>query len=181
LDKDLFTQKYAIITFPMEANALYANRAHNLYNESGKLMAQSCTRWVTMDIATRGLGRIPTHLIERVYEKETVFLPYQKIRLNKDFSATRFFNYIIGAGDVDQNAHTNNTVYMKLCIESASIMGFELSQVDTFSIQFKKECYLNDILVMNAAVINNDRRQLAVRINNGDQNSEISLSEITFK
>jgi acyl-ACP thioesterase len=181
LTATLFSNDYNITTFPIDANPLYALRAHNIYNATGQLMAQSITRWVTMDIATRGLGRIPAHLIERAYEKESDYLHYEKMRLNKDFEATRFFNYIIDENDVDQNAHTNNTVYMKLCIESASIMGFDLSTLDTFSVQFKKESYKDEILVMNAAVTNNDKRQLAVRINNGDQNSEISLSEITFK
>jgi acyl-ACP thioesterase len=180
LDKSLFTQKCSIVTFPVAANVLYANRAHNIYNESGILMAQSCTRWVTMDINTRGLGRIPNYLIQRVYQKELDYLPYQKMKLKKDFDVTRMFNYIVGEADVDQNNHTNNTVYMKLCIESASIMGQDLSTISNFAIQFKKESYINDFLIVNASLQKTDRDRILVRIDDGTGNAEVGLSEIRF-
>jgi acyl-ACP thioesterase len=54
LTATLFSNDYNITTFPIDANPLYALRAHNIYNATGQLMAQSITRWVTMDIATRG-------------------------------------------------------------------------------------------------------------------------------
>jgi acyl-ACP thioesterase len=181
LDQHLFSAEYTIVTFPLEANALYALRGHNLYNAAGKLMAQSITRWVTMDIASRGLGRIPAYLYERVYEKEVEFLPHQKLRLTSHFLSTRVFNYRIGKQDIDNNAHTNNTVYMNLSIESASISGLDLSGIDTFSIQFKKETYFNDFLVVNSTIVNEGAKMVQVKINEGAQNAEISLAEIVFK
>jgi acyl-ACP thioesterase len=156
---------------------LYAIRAHNIYNAAGEMMAQSFTRWVTMQIETRGVGRIPAHLIERIYERELTALPYERLRLQKNFEVQRFNSYRIKASDVDQNDHTNNTVYMLKCIEAALSLGIDLKAMRAFSIQFKQETRLNSILEIQSAY---NSRLCQLMIKDSDTSAEVSLAEIVF-
>jgi acyl-ACP thioesterase len=170
-----FSSTYTLVTFPLEANPLYAIRAHNIYNAEGKIVAQSFTRWVTMQIDTRGLGRIPQYIIHRKYEQETAALAYEKLRLNKVVDVQKSKSYAIQSHDVDQNEHTNNTVYMIKCIEAALEFGLDLGLIKTFSIQFKQETRLHDKLQIHSG---GSLQSCSLKIVPISSSAEVSLAEI---
>jgi medium-chain acyl-[acyl-carrier-protein] hydrolase len=173
-----WTSDFCIVTFPSEANPLYAIRAHNIYDKENVLIAQCFTRWVAMNIQSRSLSRIPSYLIERQYEREEDSLKYQKLRFNAYDQFEACFDYQITERDVDLNQHTNNTVYMLKCIETAIHQKIDVNCMDTFIIQFKHETYLNDAIeVMSATTANG----LSVKLRKTALDQEVSLAEIVLR
>ncbi len=172
-----FTKVYTIVTFPIDANALFAIRAHNIYNAAGDCVAQSFTRWATMQMDTRSVGRIPNHLIDRKYEREPNALLYERLRLQKTFEVKESSTYTILATDVDKNEHTNNTVYMLKCIEAVFNFGLDLKSIRTFSIQFKQETRLGASLKI---LVGGKAPLCHLKITDAHTSAESSLAEITF-
>ncbi len=175
IDGANFSSTYTLVTFPTDANSLYAIRAHNVYNTEGKIVAQSFTRWVTMQIDTRGLGRIPQYIIDRKYEQETEALTYEKLRLKRVFDFQKSKSFSIQSQDVDQNEHTNNTVYMIKCIEVALEFGLDLKFIKSFSIQFKQETRLHDRLQIH---LGGSLQSCSLKIADVNSAAEVSLAEI---
>ena len=132
---------YKIATYPSSKNMMEYDRDYLITDENGKVFIKGQSKWCLIDAKTR-------HLVRMI---QSITLSKQKPLFEERFLKTDIFEpqflpdhrYKITEDDIDNNRHTNNTVYAKLV---AYLLRNESREIKFFQINFLKECVLDDSL-----------------------------------
>ena len=132
--------KYTIITYPSGKNFMEFDREYIITDAKDKVIIKGQSKWCVIDTITRRPMKMPEYIL---------FNENYKPQFEGRFLKTETFEpkylpdgrYRISENDIDNNRHTNNTVYARLVTE---LLKNENKEIKTFQINFLKELFLND-------------------------------------
>lgn len=136
-------QKLKIVTYPSGKNMLEFDRDFLIFDQQNNLLIKGTSKWCLINKNTRRLAKMDAI--------DMVILPNNKPVFEEKFLKTDAFipdvladkSYQIEPNDIDNNGHTNNTIYAKL---AQSLLCGDGKKIEFFQINFLKECLLGDRL-----------------------------------
>lgn len=129
---------YYVLTYPRAQKSRFCPRDYYLYDADDQLVAVGSAIWSLMDWTTRKIVKMDLNFGGDLREDEAFPEGFEKIRVKEPVPVGE---YIVDAGDIDANEHTNNCVYGDIAMKAASI-----AEVKDFVIQYSKETREGEII-----------------------------------
>lgn len=138
---------YILVTYPIQASTLQLYRYFYILDENNNVVFYMITLWILIDRTTRKIkiatafkNELKNQLsdiekVEGITDEKLSSMSYEENNLIYKK------NYIVQDIDIDHNKHMNNSVYMKI----SQSLNIE-KQIQSFEINFEKECFLNEEL-----------------------------------
>lgn len=106
-------QNVSVQTWPSSGDPIRAFRDYRLIDNEGSVLATGLSQWMTIDVKSKRLVRIPNSLknfkaIPDNHNLDTGKEPIQDIPIDN-----RLFITTVGKHDLDMNNHVNNTTYIE--------------------------------------------------------------------
>lgn len=132
-------EKYKIVTYPSGKNMMEFDRDYVIFNENGDLILKGQSKWCLINSETRRISRMIDGI--ELANEQPIF---DGRFLKTESFEPRFlpdYSYKIVPGDIDNNRHTNNTVYAKMV---ENLLKNETKKIKFFQLNFLKECVLGN-------------------------------------
>jgi len=136
-------EKARLVTYPLPAGRIEMYRDAYLLDAEGRTILRIHSLWVFMDEKTRRIrpakdadGILVEHPEIRSFQ--TLF-PEERLRqIPQPEGATWVGSFTVQKGDIDQNGHMNNTLYLR------KAQAFGLRKSSFLSFEFESECLLGE-------------------------------------
>lgn len=134
-------KKYTLITYPKKKNRLTFDRDYYIY-DNDKMLAKGTSAWCVVNFETRSIVRPDFDFEGETYDILAFSEPLKKIVIENE---TKVGEYTITNQDIDNNNHTNNTVYSSMVTKVVNSNKFNSLQIN-----FAKETVLGDTVELYA-------------------------------
>lgn len=132
-------EQLTIKTYPSGKNRMEYDREYLIFDAAGNMIIKGQSKWCLINSQTRRIEKmIETPVL---IDEEPVYK--ERFLKTEDFEP-KFLpdvNYQIKPDDIDNNGHTNNTVYAEMI---APILEQQNKTINFFQINFLKECMLGE-------------------------------------
>lgn len=161
-------------------NRLFALRDFRLYDDEERELMKAVTAWLVVDSESRRPVRPETVLQDLVVTSlPSQFQdPPEKITPpDTDHGAGVSYETTARYSDIDAQSHVNNTRYVSWMLDSLGPSWHESRHLHQLSVNFLKECVLNDVLDVSCTVSEDQTRSdhAITRIDDGTRAAVMSL------
>lgn len=145
-------ESLTITTYPSGKNMLEYDRDFLIVDNNNNVVIKGTSKWCLISSKTRRIAKIS--------EIEAPDLPniaplFEGKFLKSDAFEPEFLpdcTYGVSAGDIDNNGHTNNTIYAK---SFEQLLELENRTINFFQINFLKETYAGNLLEIYKKPVDN--------------------------
>lgn len=145
------TEKLTIKTYPSGKNRMEYDREYLIFDADGNIIIKGQSKWCLINSQTRKIERMIDSPI--LLDQEPI---YKERFLKSDDFEPKFLpdvNYQIKTDDIDNNGHTNNTVYAKMI---APVLEQHSKTINFFQINFLKESLIGERIDIYSQKENDD-------------------------
>lgn len=130
-------------TWPLKPSAAKFPRAFILEDKNGKRLVSAMTQWCTVDWDSGEL--IPSSAIKMPFDDYIDEQPTDaRCRIPKAECYELCYTRKMMLSDIDMNMHVNNVSYIRMALDCFSTKELEDTNIETFDIQFKNQCFEGD-------------------------------------
>ena len=128
-----------IVTYPSGKNMLEFDRDYVIYDINDNIIIKGQSKWCLIDSKSRKICK----MIDDVKIDNNPPIFSEKFLKTESFEPINLpdLSYQISSNDIDNNGHTNNTIYAKIL---SPIINNISDEIKFFQINFLKESYLGD-------------------------------------
>ena len=113
-DTPLWREEITLRTWHKGLNRLFFLRDFVVTDNEGKERVKATTSWLVLNLETRRIVRDPKLMEDGTICTDNVIeTPADKVVMPKDKEPVFVMEHLVAYSDIDQNAHTNNAMYMQ--------------------------------------------------------------------
>lgn len=159
--------------------------------QTGKCLFERYSKCSQIDLADRRPLKLDSLYLERYSNCADMSKELQKRPTPDQPVSTFLYKTTIRYSDLDQNQHTNNSIYVKSCIDCATIASFSNKlfhfkgdmacyPVYEFIVEYLGETFAGDELVVSMWQDTNDFRNFKFLLYKSGEKQEVSFVECKF-
>jgi len=139
-----------IQTHPVGVERIFAYRDFHVFDQNENEIATASSIWVLMNTETRKIVRVPEMTFTKYQHKNPLPKPPKNIQPigRIDFSNTYKINWF----NLDWNGHVNNVFMVHIMAESVSDEYLRQNKIQHFTIHYKNESLLHDVLIVETQI-----------------------------
>lgn len=165
-------------TWPSLAGKLAARRDFAVYDEEGKLIIRSASRWLLISLDKKRPLSIPDVL--QGYEAiDEQILETDFAKITEPLENISKYQYKVRYDDIDINHHINNAVYVLWAGEAVDNEWHKTHTPAKIEVNFKKEGFIGEEIEIITS-LENGRSLHSIRTK-GDDARELARAAITWK
>ncbi|TAF63264.1 MAG: hypothetical protein EAZ55_14235 [Cytophagales bacterium] len=145
---------FEIMTYPKAKDKYFIYRAFEMYNQQKDLIATAYTHWTVIDLKKRTMIALPDFVKEQMITALEDFKPEKFPKFENITTPLISNTYQVQWYDLDQNMHTNNTIYLKWMVESMPIEVLQQKVLTKLEVMYKAESLWQETLLVDTQPIN---------------------------
>lgn len=162
-------EEVTVETWPHPPGRLEFERDYRVRDADGKAIIRAASNWAIIDIHTRELRRADFIHINYPPFIDEHALGSKPGRLKPFGRPEVVYKKVIGYSDVDFNGHVNNTRHIDYAMDCFPVEGHKQYRVRTIEVNYIKEAFPGDILVMFRDTSAMDSNRIYIEgVNEGD-------------
>ena len=177
-----WNDELTIHTWPVHFKGIVAERAFEVFDEAGSLLALANTGWVFTDLAKRRPARPDAELIAGYGE-------HYPSALAKDFKLPDYKGYTsvnqaaihVTRRDTDGNNHANNVSYLEWAMDLIPDHIYDRGRIIEMKTVYKRECLRGMSVLIEAFQNPVNEKLFIVRVTDAAQEVPLLLCEMFFK
>ena len=147
IDAPKWREDITLTTWHKGLNRLFYLRDFILTDKDGRERVKATTSWLVLNLETRRLVRDPNLMEDgTVCTDNVIETPADKVVLPKDKEPVFVMEHLVAYSDIDQNAHTNNAMYMQWAMDAVDYSIASSKPVKEFTINFNHETKSGDVV-----------------------------------
>jgi acyl-ACP thioesterase len=173
----VWREKISITTWPSDVYGKFATRDFELFDSKNKLIGQSTTSWMLIDLIKMKPIVMPEFItkIELPNRRRAINDDFDKLPKIKNIDLQRKYN--VRLSDLDLNQHVNNVNYIEWAIESIPIEVIQRYKLVQFEISFRAESKYGDSVISKTQVVDgNNQKTFLHNLIKGNSDIEIAVA-----
>lgn len=145
-----------IKTWPRVIEKFYSYRDFEAFDENGKLIAISTSKWILVNPTNLSISKITPEMVDAygIYDKK-VFEEDMEEKINIPEQLDLIYSYTIQKRDIDTNHHVNNLNYIDFAIEALPEEVYINNSISNIEIIYKKQILYKDTIKVYYSFKNN--------------------------
>lgn len=154
-------QEVKCISYASSVEKYVTHRDYKLFDDKDNLLASMTSEWILLNFEKNKLSPIEDVVGELPVRKADDNLTFIPFKIKKMGLIIHREEYRVRPFNLDFNGHANNACYSEWIMESLP-KKYKNKELRNYNIQFKKECLLDDNLIVEHSAIESDHLQHSI-------------------